>query len=244
MNAPNLSIKSVTGVDVELQIAGPGSRSYAFLIDWHIRLLLGVLWYIVATFASGSVLGARLTGGSAVITTVAPALIIYFFYHPVLELAMRGRTPGKRMAGVRLVTRDGEIPSFGAILLRNVFRLLDAAPAFYVVGLMCVIFTRQHVRVGDLASGTLLVIDAADAERSLAVLGSSAGVGRLNPQVVELVHELLERWNSLDEGTRVNLARSLLAKIEPQAATGDGPVSSGGLELHARLQTVLRGGAA
>ncbi len=29
-------------------------------------------------------------------------LAIYFLYHYVLELAMRGSTPGKRMAGVRL----------------------------------------------------------------------------------------------------------------------------------------------
>ena len=42
---------------------------------------------------------------------------------------MRGRTPGKRIAGVRLVTREGDIPGVGALLLRNVFRLLDSLPA-------------------------------------------------------------------------------------------------------------------
>ncbi len=39
-------IPSVTGVDVELKIAGPGGRSYAFVIDWHIRFLAAVAWFL------------------------------------------------------------------------------------------------------------------------------------------------------------------------------------------------------
>src|SRR5690606_15820326 len=37
-----LKIPSVTGIDVELRIAGPGGRSYAFVIDWHIRVLVAL----------------------------------------------------------------------------------------------------------------------------------------------------------------------------------------------------------
>jgi len=44
-------IPSVTGVDVELKIAGPGGRSYAFVIDWHIRFLAAAAWFIAGTFA-------------------------------------------------------------------------------------------------------------------------------------------------------------------------------------------------
>ena len=68
-------------------------------------------------------------------TVVLPALAIYFLYHPVLELAMRGRTPGKRSAGIHVVTRDGSAPSAGALLVRNVFRLIDSLPVAYGVGL-------------------------------------------------------------------------------------------------------------
>ena len=79
---------------------------------------------------------------------------------------MRGRTPGKRIAGVRLVTREGDIPGAGALLLRNIFRLLDSLPVCYLVGLATVVFTEHHVRVGDLAAGTLLVMDH-DSSREL-----------------------------------------------------------------------------
>src|SRR5690349_13978885 len=53
MNDQTLVLKSVTGVDVELQIAGPGSRSFAFIIDWHIRLIFALIWFITAITALG-----------------------------------------------------------------------------------------------------------------------------------------------------------------------------------------------
>ena len=67
---------------------------------------------------------------------VAPAAAIYFLYHLVLEMAMHGRTPGKRMAGMHIVARDGSSPSIGALLTRNVFRLVDCFPLVYGVGLV------------------------------------------------------------------------------------------------------------
>src|SRR5690606_31687326 len=45
-----LKIPSVTGIDVELRIAGPGGRSYAFVIDWHIRVLVALAWIIASAF--------------------------------------------------------------------------------------------------------------------------------------------------------------------------------------------------
>ena len=246
MNTPSITLKSVTGVDVELQLAGPGSRSYAFLIDWHIRVLFAVLWFLATAGYFGLWTGGLASSGGAAPffeVSVLPTLIIYFFYHPILELIMRGRSPGKRMARLRVVTRNGELPSAGAILLRNLFRILDALPVFYLVGLACVMFSRQHARVGDLAAGTVVVIDATEADRSLANLGATAAAGKLNPQALELVHELLERWNSLDDATRRTLARALLAKIDPQVSA-ESLAASGSVDLHARLRAALHGNAA
>ena len=52
-----LTVQSATGVDLTLTIAGPGTRSYAFVIDWHIRLLLAGAWLLVATLALKSKIG-------------------------------------------------------------------------------------------------------------------------------------------------------------------------------------------
>ena len=240
MSSPQIKLQTVTGVDVELTIAGPGSRSYAFIIDWHIRLLLALAWLLVGHLAYfGGLTMTDDAGPGYVLWVWLPTLVLYFFYHPVLEIAMRGRTPGKRMAGVRLVTREGDIPGAGALLLRNVFRLLDSLPAAYLVGLITVVFTDHHVRVGDMAAGTLLVMDDDSTACSFA---STAGARNgMSPQAVDLIQELLERWPALDEQTRGTIARALLARVEPElSADVLGRMST--FDLRGRLMAKLSGG--
>src|SRR4029453_18985690 len=220
MSSPQITLQTVTGVDVELTIAGPGSRSYAFVIDWHIRLLLALQWLLVGHLLYFG--GLKMTQdprASYILWVVLPTLFIYFFYHPVLEVAMRGRTPGKRIAGVRLVTREGDIPGAGALLLRNIFRLLDSLPVCYLVGLATVVLTEHHVRVGDLAAGTLLVVDHDSSPTSFA--STTAAKSGLTPQAADLIQELLDRWPALDEHNRATIARTLLARLEPQIAPDD-----------------------
>ena len=69
---------------------------------------------------------------------------MYFLYHFALEIAMHGRTPGKRMAGIHIVTREGGSPGAGALLTRNVFRLVDSLPLLYGVGLVSNAGTSDH----------------------------------------------------------------------------------------------------
>jgi uncharacterized RDD family membrane protein YckC len=164
------TIQSSTGVEVSVRLAGAGARSNAFIIDWHIRTLVAVAWLLLSSYATyGSFLPQTIgpTGLHFALTVAAPAAI-YLLYHPVLELLMRGRTPGKRMGGVRLINRNGTIPGAGALLTRNMFRIIDSFPFFYGVGLVSVMMTREHLRIGDLAAGTLLVYDDAPALKELA----------------------------------------------------------------------------
>jgi uncharacterized RDD family membrane protein YckC len=200
-------------VDLTLAIAGPGTRSYAFVIDWHIRLLLACAWLLVAVVA----LRVKITWHSHDgLITVLPAAIIYFLYHPIVEVVTRGHTPGKRMAGVRILGRDGGQPSTTALLLRNVFRLIDSLPATYLVGLTTCFLTRQRIRLGDMAAGTLLVLDNAAAEASLLRIERLAAKSKLSLDALELVDQILERWESLESANRAQIARSLLSRLDPK----------------------------
>ena len=237
MNSPltGLSADSVTGIDVSLAVAGPGARAFAFLIDWHIRLILAVAWFVAAALLYNGRLSlvppltndARWFG-----TVVAPALAIYALYHFAVELAMRGTTPGKRMAGVRIVARDGGAPSAGALLVRNVFRLIDSLPVFYGVGLVTAVATREHLRIGDMAAGTLLIYESAGT-RLPAALSLADSAGRLDARGAELIAELLERWVTLDQEARVRLARQLLAHYG--ANSGAAAAMADDAALHAEL---------
>jgi uncharacterized RDD family membrane protein YckC len=221
--APGLVVDSVTGIDVSLPVAGPGARAYAFLVDWHIRVILALGWYVLgALLYNGRLSLAPPLGNDArwFGAVVAPALAIYFLYHQAVELAMRGSTPGKRMAGVRIVARDGGAPGAGALLTRNVFRLVDSLPLFYGVGLITVLLTRDNLRIGDMAAGTLLVFEHADA-RLPTPASDAHRVSRLDAAGAEIVAELLERWPALAPEARVRLARQVLTRY------GTDPAESG-----------------
>ena len=241
MSTSSITLQSITGVDVELHIAGPGSRSYAFVIDWHIRFILALAWFFATLMIYGSglaLLEMQATLESAWLVIVLPSTAIYLLYHPILETLMQGRTPGKRMAGVRLVSRSGDIPGIGALLVRNVFRIIDSLPFFYIVGLALVVFTAQHVRIGDLAAGTLLVVDESEHDEALAKLSQLANARGLDPKAVELAQELLDRWTSLDDETRLRIARSLIARLDAGAAQAT-LAAEEPAQLRARLEALL-----
>lgn len=211
-----LGVDSATGVEVALPVVGAGGRAYAFVLDWHIRLLLALAWYVC-----GALLHSTLMRGGPSLAVpfdpdptwflgvVLPTASIYFLYHPILEVLLHGRTPGKRFAGLRIVTREGNAPGVGALLVRNVFRLIDSFPGLYCVGLVATLVTRESVRLGDLAAGTLLIY-----ERERAVLPTvPAARSGTSLETHELLAELQQRWPDLSADSRSALARDLLHRI-------------------------------
>ena len=242
--ADSLVVDSVTGVDVSLEVAGTGARSLAYLIDLLIRTILVTAWFVVATLIYNGKFTLETPDdpdGTWYLYVATPATLIYLLYHTVLEIAMRGRTPGKRMAGIRIVARNGSAPTIAAQLVRNVFRLIDSFPVGYGVGLFTCLVTRDHVRVGDLAAGTLMIYEN---RRALTVAGSlplAANDRRLDLATLELVGELLERWGALESTARVRLARSLIERVTGVAPE---PLMTEAV-LHAeieRLASPVRGG--
>lgn len=162
---PAFVLPGATGVPVRLDLAGAGARSIAFLFDLVVRASLATFWYLAAALlfnlAQGrSGLAAPLeTDPRWFMLVLLPAGALFLLYHPLLEIALRGVTPGKRLAGLRIVDRDGGVPGTGALALRNVFRVIDSLPVFYGVGLAAVLLTREQSRIGDMAAGTLVVYD-------------------------------------------------------------------------------------
>ena len=223
MEHERFTIRGATGVDLQLAIAGPGSRSYAFIIDWHIRVLVAVAWFAATMLLVTGGLkwrpGDGRFGATSAFLIVLPTAAIYLLYHPVLELFMRGQTPGKRSAGVRIVNRNGGTPSVGAILIRNVFRLLDSLPACYLVGLIATFASAERVRIGDMAAGTLLVMDDGASSRLFDGLGAAAN-GALDLLTQDLAAQIIERWPALDVAKRDDIARALLKKLGGHSIAG------------------------
>lgn len=220
-------VNSADAMSYTLEIAGVGARSYAFVLDWHIRLLAALVWIYLAAFlfydlSVFSTLFEEDSANAAALWVIfLPATIMYFFYHPILETMMHGSTPGKRTAGVRLITLEGFTPGTGSILTRNIFRLIDSLPGVYTVGLTVAIFTRNHVRIGDIAAGTVLVYDKNTSKQSLSDVAQQSLDSSLSAKNHDLLLELLERWKQLDKAQRIHLGQQFLNRIGDEFHTQD-----------------------
>jgi uncharacterized membrane protein SpoIIM required for sporulation/uncharacterized RDD family membrane protein YckC len=178
---PALAVPSATGIDAEVVLAGAGARSIAFIIDWLIRLASSTAYLLLVAWAINGGINMNVRQEDETLwflIAVLPASAIYFLYHIVLEPLMGGRTPGKRMIGLRVLTPEGHVPTAGALFTRNIFRIIDAMPVLYVVGLSFVMFGRRHLRLGDLAAGTVLAVERAPFLEKLHQSKTSDGVSR------------------------------------------------------------------
>lgn len=140
---------------------GVGIRGVAMALD-------SVVWFglfFVATTTVGALTGElQMTGGqvSADLTGL-PALLAFvgwlglaIGYHTLLEWRS-GRTIGKRLVAIRVVQADGSPLTFRAALYRNLLRLVDWLPMFYVVGIVGVLTSDANQRLGDRLAETLVV---------------------------------------------------------------------------------------
>jgi uncharacterized RDD family membrane protein YckC len=213
-----LRISTPEGVSLELPLAGLGSRFVALLVDFLLQCLAFGLLIVVLVVAGA--------GGYAAAAVVAVAIFALLFAYPVaFELGAGGRTPGKRWSSLRVVCDDGSPVTFRASALRNVLRLVDILPAFYLVATVAIFATRHNQRLGDLAAGTLVVREpraAALPEQGAApVEAADPGelpawdVSGLREAELAALRRFLERRDTLDEVPRRLLARDLAERLRP-----------------------------
>jgi uncharacterized RDD family membrane protein YckC len=216
-------IATPEGVDVELTLAGIGSRFIAALLD----LLIQGSVLLAAAFALG-VIGDD-DGGSGVGVAVYSILffLVFFAYDVLFEVRSRGRTLGKRWTGLRVVRTGGRPITFVPSCVRNVMRVVDILPAFYAIGMLSIFVTPRNQRLGDLAAGTLIVrerpggLRAPSAPEAVAMArGSEDGwdVSAVSAQDVGTVRQFLDRRSGLETGARAELASELERRLRPLVA--------------------------
>jgi uncharacterized RDD family membrane protein YckC len=134
-------------------------RVGAFLLDaLLVGAVFGVLSGLVAALAF--VVAADPTSTLAINAAVlllqsltVVAGLAYFVYTE----GKHGQTLGKRALGLVVVTEDGDPIGYGDALVRNVFRVVDALPAFFLLGAAVILVTERGQRVGDLVADTIVV---------------------------------------------------------------------------------------
>ncbi|GAB3415516.1 hypothetical protein GCM10027435_11780 [Haloparvum alkalitolerans] len=129
-------------------------RLEALLIDGLLVVgVIGLLGYVGgALLIEGSFGGF---GGFLVaVQFISPVVLLG--YQTVFE-GYYGQTLGKRYRDIVVVTEDGDDCTWVAAVVRNLLRIVDALPAFYLVGVLVAYVSDEHQRLGDLAAGTRVV---------------------------------------------------------------------------------------
>jgi uncharacterized RDD family membrane protein YckC len=134
-------------------LAGPFHRFCAYLIDFGVWLLL----VIVAAIASLVLSLGSLSGVGLIFVAY---FVLTWGYGATCESVFNGQTLGKRMLGIRVVSDRG-VPITGAqAVLRNLLGVVDGAiPFCFLLGLASMLLTRKFQRLGDLAAGTMVVLE-------------------------------------------------------------------------------------
>lgn len=150
-----LHVPTSEGVPLRLELAGAGSRFAAALVD---LVLFAVLW--LAALVSLSVI-ARLDGSGLADFTLrllaVGGLLVHVLALTAFQVATRGRTPGKQLFELRVVGDEGNPATGLALLLRNLLWLVDVLPLPVPLGLVVILVTGRHQRLGDLVAGTVVV---------------------------------------------------------------------------------------
>ena len=166
------------GVDLRLSLAQAGERASAFILDVAIMgaALVALTILDLIAFLGVGPLFAQVLG----IVWLLGFFVLRTGYFIGFELGGRAATPGKRLLGLRVVSRDGGPLTAAAIVTRNALRELEvfvplsflayraaqfdaelwtglAGLAWAGVFAFFPLFNRDRMRMGDVLAGTWVV---------------------------------------------------------------------------------------
>lgn len=160
-------IETHENVTIEYETANVGTRLMAYIIDQivmygsMIALCLLVLWIFgdqVIDFLSKLKFDEGLLTGVALVIIIL--FVVQYFYFVFFECVTKGRSPGKAIMKLRVVSVTGEPETFLMSVVRNFFRIADELPAGNCLGGILVFFSRKSQRLGDKIANTMVIKDA------------------------------------------------------------------------------------
>ena len=153
-----LSIETPELVGIDMPVAGIGSRFVALLVDYLIWLVAAIAFVFLISLIDPSLSHFGKLGEKWATAIFTMVVFLWFWgYFTLFEAFWGGRTPGKRLAKIRVIQRSGRGIGLFESMTRNLIRIVDQVPFIYAVGAVSIFVTREHQRLGDLAAGTLVV---------------------------------------------------------------------------------------
>ncbi len=231
-----ITVITPENIVITYQAAGIASRFLAMAVDLLLQFMLILAVSGIMRAVGGS--GAPGIGSIASAFGIVLIWLLMFGYALFFEACWAGRTPGKRLLGLRVV-RDGGYPlTFLASAVRNLLRIVDfglfplgssAIVLCGLPGLLAIFFSPSYKRLGDYAAGTVVIIDKAvsplgeptspkETPEVAYLLPSVRNIDRLTPEEYEVIRRFTSRRHEFDitiqAGLGERLARPLMEKLE------------------------------
>jgi uncharacterized RDD family membrane protein YckC len=211
-----VTIATPEGIELQLQLAGLGSRFIAGVTDLIIQIVLLVVLALVT---------GALSGGEALNATVyvIGAFVILFIYPILFEVLARGRTPGKRLTHLRVVRDTGGPDDLPASAIRNLMRIVDGPVLLYLPTVISILATARNQRPGDLAAGTLVIREASPEASRRQPTGDrhpvpNWDVSAITAEELAAIRQFLDRRETLDRKARSELAERLATGLGAKVA--------------------------
>jgi uncharacterized RDD family membrane protein YckC len=194
--ADQLNIETPEQVDLRLPIAGIGSRFLAILTDSAVQiviLMLMVFGFVLIVSAFPRMPGASAPVSSAAGKWFIAGVVLFYFllywgYFSLFEAFWNGQTPGKRLLKIRVIKDSGRQITLFEALARNLIRVVDSLPSFYLIGVIAMLCNKEQKRLGDMVAGTIVVHERSD-EQPLMGHSSRTFTASLYPQPLEETRE-------------------------------------------------------
>lgn len=231
MAAAPSGIVTPEAVVLEFETAGIASRMLAGLVDLTAQTAL-----LMLVLAGGLGLGGLgLDFGGFASAAIYVALFLVLFGYPAgFESLWRGRTPGKAVLGLRVVTVEGAPIRFRHAAIRSIVGVIDkyvvSGPA---VGLVCLLFSGKNQRLGDLVAGTIVLRERSGARgpsavafvppRGLESYVATLDVSGLQNAEYGAVRSFLLRAMTLSPPARASLAQQLAGPLVQRQRTAPPP---------------------
>ncbi len=238
-----ITVVTPENIQVTYQVAGFASRFMATMVDLFIQFLLILLVGLTINGIAGRSGHAGITGASLVSAIgIILLFLILIAYATFFEMLWGGRTPGKRLFGLRVIREGGYPINFLASMIRNILRFIDfgivplpGAPLVLcgLPGLLTIFFSPTYKRIGDYAGGTLVIVEAGATPfgtraASAALSAGAAGLlpfvrnlDRLTPDEYRMIRRFAARRGELDVAVQAaigeRLAVPLMQKLEIEA---------------------------
>lgn len=151
LRANSLAIRTPEGITFTILLAGPVVRFLALWID------LACIGAAMTVFRVVFILFGLISADLSMAVYILVYFVVSMGYMAFAEWYWRGQTIGKRLFGLRVIDAQGFRIRSSQIIIRNIMRLVDALPGFYLLGGAACFLSRRSQRLGDLAANTVVV---------------------------------------------------------------------------------------